>query len=83
MQKLWALDSNGFLSRPLRHYITRNLFSFSVHSKRLAEKNPLLEVISLHGTTGLPNLKKRSKSGPNALNNPNKKERIVVREVIR
>jgi hypothetical protein len=29
----------------------RNLFSFSLHSKRLA-KNPLFEAISLHGPTG-------------------------------
>jgi hypothetical protein len=44
-------DSNEFLSKSLRHYLTRNLFSFQLYPKRLA-KNPLFGTISLHGPTG-------------------------------
>jgi hypothetical protein len=46
------LDSNEFLSKFLWHYTTRNLFSSPLSSKRLANKNPLFEVISSLVPTG-------------------------------
>jgi hypothetical protein len=49
--EILSLDSNEFLFVPRRRYITRNLLAPVTF--KIIVKNPLFEVISLHGPTGL------------------------------